>query len=103
MCSSRISTRWTNKRSSGSKEIFAPFFLTFESGHEIVVLNILKKLIADAMLDILCGFEALCFQCLDIRWNINTPDVAGWRYSSLIDPPFGDNTVRIETFVQLRC
>src|SRR5690242_16912204 len=103
ICSSRISTRRTNTRGSGGEQIFAPLFLTFESSHEIVVLKVLKKLLADTSLDVLRGFNALPFQSLDVRGNVNAADVAFRGRPLTIDPPFGNDTICVESFVELRC
>src|SRR5437588_596697 len=99
MCSSRISTRCTNTRSSWDKKIFAPLFLPFEPSGEVVVLNVLKELLANPLLDILCGFETLSFKYLNIGGDVNTPDICTYGHAGLVDPPFGDHAIGIEPLV----
>src|SRR5947207_13061685 len=100
MRSSRISIRLINTRSSGSENIFAPFFLPFESGDEVIVVDVLQKLTADPLLHILCGFEALRFQGLDVGGNIDTTHITSERESRLIDPPFRNDAIAVEPFIQ---
>src|SRR6516164_1103042 len=95
--------RWMNTRSSGHEEIFAPLFLAFESGNEVIVADILEKLLADPQLYVLCGFRTLRSQALNVRGNIYTPGVAAaHRYTRLIDPPFRDDAIAIQALVQFR-
>src|SRR5581483_5122572 len=74
--------------------------ITRESRDEITVLNILKELFADAPLYILGGFKTLHLKSLQVRRNIHTPDLGTQRGTRLIDPPFCNYAVRIETLVQ---
>src|ERR1051325_1137041 len=100
MSSSRISICLINTRSSGNENIFAPLFLPFESGDEVIVVDVLQKLTADPLLHILCGFEALRSQALDVGGNIDTPHISAGRKPRLIDPPFRNDAIAVEPFIQ---
>src|SRR5689334_4027424 len=96
MSSSRISILWMNTRSSRSEQIFAPLVGPLESCDEVVVPDVLEKLLTNAQLNILGGFEALLFERLNIGRNENAADVAGGCEAWPVDPPLRDDSIRIQ-------
>src|SRR5262249_14829277 len=99
--SSRISMCSMNTRCSGNKKVFARFITAFESGNEVIVMKVLQEFMANASLYILCRLQAMLFQLLDIGWNAYAANLTFDERVRLIDPPFCDQTIAFQSFLQL--
>ena len=82
-----------NTRCSGHEQILAPLVLALETGNEVVVVEVLQKLLANAQLHVLRRLQTLLLQRLNVGGNVDAANVALNRDPRLVDPPFRDDTI----------
>src|SRR5215467_10192085 len=100
MRSSRNSAFLINTGCSSNKKVLAPFISSFEAYCNIVVGNVLQKLLTDALLDVACRWQILFLERLQICWNRHSADIPGSGQARLVEPPFGDHTITVKTSLE---
>src|SRR5437016_10867708 len=100
--SSRISICLINTRCSGDKQVFIPLVCPLEISDEVILRNILEKLLTDAQLNVPGRLQALLFERLDIGWNKHMSNITLELDSRLLDPPLCDEPVAFQSLLQRR-
>ena len=88
-----------NTRRSRDKQIFTPLIGPLEIGDEIIICKILQKLLADALLHVLGGLQALFLERLDVGWNKYAANITFKLDSRLVDPPLCNKPIAVQSLL----